>query len=186
MRRPLLHLTFALAVAGGALGVYAGEGAADAQQLGEGMSREGTIGIKSDVERLLFESLICTCGCPRESLATCTCDIAAARRDKLRGELAKGKSITDLQAEYVKAYGPEALALPPNTGAHRLVWLLPLGAVVAGAAVAGVALRRWQRRGAGGDPPPPEGEGDASLAAKRDDYDERLDDELRNLDDGDA
>jgi cytochrome c-type biogenesis protein CcmH/NrfF len=198
MRRTLLHATLALALAGGTLGVYAvAEPTAFAQQLGGGQlggemtMRGGTVGIQNDIERHLFSSLICTCGCPRESLATCTCNVAADRRDALRAELGKGRSIEDLQAAYVKLYGPEALALPPNTGAHRLVWLFPLGAVVAGAVVAGVALRRWQRRGAdeaptngGRDAPPAPTE--PSKPAKRDEYDERLDDELRNLDGDDA
>jgi cytochrome c-type biogenesis protein CcmH len=154
------------------------------QQLGEGMSREGTVGPMSDEERRLFSGLICTCGCPRESLATCTCDIAAHRREVLREGLSKGTQPEVLKAEYVRTYGPEALALPPNAGAHRLVWLLPLGAVVLG----GVLVGRWLRgrgRNAAAVEPSSEASPNASppLTSKPDTYDERLEEELRQLED---
>jgi cytochrome c-type biogenesis protein CcmH/NrfF len=149
------------------------------------MVREGTVGIANDTERRLFTSLICTCGCPRESLATCTCDVAARRREALRGELEKGTKFEDIQAGYAELYGPQALAWPPNSGAHRMVWLLPLGALVVSAGAVGVALRRWQRRSAAGSVTPTS---DASAAAssapaKHDEYDDKLDDELRDLED---
>lgn len=171
------------------LGVLVGAGAlgalpAVAQQLGEHMVREGTVGIANDVERRLFTSLICTCGCPRESLATCTCDVAARRREVLRGELEKGTPLEDIQAGYASLYGPEALAWPPNSGAHRMVWLLPLGALIVSAGAVGVALRRWQRRGASqAASGPSHAEASAPDPLEHDEYDDKLDDELRDLDD---
>jgi cytochrome c-type biogenesis protein CcmH/NrfF len=167
-------------VAVGALGALP----AVAQQLGEHMVREGTVGIANDVERRLFTSLICTCGCPRESLATCTCDVAARRRDVLRVELEKGTTFEDIQAGYAALYGPQALAWPPNSGAHRMVWLLPLGALIVSAGAVGVALRRWQRKGASAPAPTPSrAETSTANPTKRDAYDDKLDDELRDLDD---
>ena len=74
------------ALLGGALLAFAPE-VASGQQLGEGMKRTGTVGIQNDDERRLFHSLICTCGCPRETLGTCTCDFAHARREELRALL---------------------------------------------------------------------------------------------------
>ena len=59
------------------------------QQLGEGMKRTGTVGITNEEERRLFNSLICTCGCPRETLGTCTCDFAHARRADETTDLAR-------------------------------------------------------------------------------------------------
>jgi cytochrome c-type biogenesis protein CcmH len=155
---------------------------ATAQQLGEGMKRTGTVGIASEDERRLFYSLICTCGCPRETLGTCTCDFAHARRDELRALLDQDKTIEAIQELYAKRYGMHALAVPPNTGGSRALWAVPLVAIAAGAGGVLLALRRWKRRGG----PPPGGPGGGTGAAggerPRDAYDDRIDRELEELD----
>jgi cytochrome c-type biogenesis protein CcmH len=163
-----------------------------AQQLGEGMKRTGTVGIASEAERRLFYSLICTCGCPRETLGTCTCDFAHARREELRDLLEQGLAIEDIQSLYAKRYGPEALAVPPNVGGSRALWALPVIAIVTGAGGVLLMLRRWRRRGGppGGGPPGAGGgsAGGGSGSAGggpprgRDDLDDRLDRELEELD----
>lgn len=173
-----------LLIGAGALASATAIGAvATAQQLGQHMVRDGTVGIKDDTERRLFSALICTCGCPRETLSTCTCGIAAERRDVLRAQLQSGMDLASIEAAYAKLYGPQALAIPPNTGANRLVWALPLGALIAGAGAVGVVLRRWQRRGAV-DAVSSEASSEAQ-PSRRDAYDDKLDDELRNLDSDD-
>jgi cytochrome c-type biogenesis protein CcmH len=157
-------------------------GFARSQQLGEGMARTGIVGIQNDAERKLFGSLICTCGCPRETLGTCTCAVAHERRDELRAQLEAGRSIEDIQATYVARYGPEGLAVPPNKGSQRLLYLLPLGA-----GIVIVTLRRWRNVG-GGKNPDEEGTATGPAGRKgvapgaRDDYDEKLDEELKSLD----
>lgn len=160
---------------------------ATAQQLGEGMKRTGTVGIASEDERRLFYSLICTCGCPRETLGTCTCDFAHARRDELRGLLDQDKKIEEIQELYAKRYGMHALAVPPNTGGSRALWAVPLLAIAVGAGGVLLALRRWKRRG--GPPPggPSGGSGGDGPAGgsgerPRDAYDDRIDRELEELD----
>src|SRR5689334_3524118 len=95
-------------------------GFASAQQLGEGMERTGTVGIQNETERQLFAALICTCGCPREALSTCTCGFAHERRAELRAALAAGRSVDEIKAAYADRFGPQALVVPPNTGANRL------------------------------------------------------------------
>ncbi|KYF61224.1 MULTISPECIES: cytochrome c-type biogenesis protein [Sorangium] len=155
---------------------------AHGQQLGEGMVRTGTVGIQNDTERQLFWSLICTCGCPRETLGTCTCGTAHERRDALRVELAAGRTLEQIQAAYAERFGAEALAVPPNKGSQRLLYLFPLGAIVLGAGLVIVTLRRWKRRsdevGAAAAQRSPKGAGPGA----RDDYDDKLDDELKSLD----
>ncbi|WP_437528219.1 cytochrome c-type biogenesis protein CcmH [Sorangium sp. So ce726] len=155
---------------------------AHGQQLGEGMQRSGVVGIANDIERKLFWSLICTCGCPRETLGTCTCGTAHERRDQLRAALASGLSIEAIQAAYAERYGAEALAVPPNKGSQRLLYLLPLGAIVVGAGIVVATLRRWKRRsdeaGAAGQQRSPKG----VVPGARDDYDDKLDEELKSLD----
>ena len=136
--------------------------------------------IQNETERQLFWSLICTCGCPRETLGTCPCDIAHQRRTALREMLAEGKSVEQVQDIYVSQYGSKSLAVPRNQGASRALWVVPVMAIVAGAGLAIFLLRRWQQRGlaaaaAGPKAPNPN--------APRDAYDDKLDQELKELDD---
>ena len=152
-----------------------------AQQLGEGMDRAGTVGIQNDDERKLFFSLLCTCGCPRETLGTCTCGFAHQRRDELRGEMKAGKSTDVIVADYVARFGTQALAVPPNEGAQRVLYLAPLFAIVAGAGLVIVTLRRWQKKGALADQEKKKDDKTAGKTAARDDYDEKLDDEVNRL-----
>ena len=180
LRSLLSHRTLSLAALVLALG-FSGAERAHAQQLGEGMNRSGIVGIQNDTERTLFSGLICTCGCPREALSTCTCEFAAARREELRSELVSGRSVADIQASYAKRYGPQALALPPNEGAHRLVWIVPLVALVASAAFVGSRLRRWSAKRR--DPAPSSPLPSSAKAAPRDELDDQLDQELEDLDD---
>jgi cytochrome c-type biogenesis protein CcmH len=154
----------------------------DAQQLGEGMVRTGTVGIRDETERKLFFGLICTCGCPRETLGTCTCGTAHARRDELRELLADGKGIEEIKNLYAQRYGLQGLAVPPSKGIGRAVWAVPIVAMLLGAGGVLLALRKWKKRG--DDDPPP---GDAGGAAdknpkKRDELDDRIDRELEELD----
>ncbi|WP_437588968.1 cytochrome c-type biogenesis protein [Sorangium sp. So ce1000] len=155
---------------------------AHGQQLGEGMERTGVVGIENDTERKLFWSLICTCGCPRETLGTCTCGFAHERRDELRAALAAGRSLEEIQAGYAERFGMAALAVPPNKGSQRWLYLFPLGAIVVGAGVVVATLRRWKRRsdeaGAAGEQRSPKG----VVPGARDDYDDKLDEELKSLD----
>ena len=158
---------------------------AEGQQLGEGMVRSGIVGIQNETERKLFYSLICTCGCPRESLGTCTCGFAHERRDELRALLAAGRTIEDIKTTYADRFGLQALAVPPNTGGYRLIYLIPIGAIVLGAGFVIVSLRRWRTRSAGVDAKARERDRKDGAGAKpgaRDDFDDKLDEELRNLD----
>jgi cytochrome c-type biogenesis protein CcmH/NrfF len=154
---------------------------ASGQDIGLGMDRTGTVGIQNETERLLFWSLLCTCGCPRETLGTCTCGFAHERRSELRGELASGKSIPDIQAWYVKRFGTQALAVPPDSGGSRALYIAPLLAIVAGAALIITTLKRWRARGEAAEAAKRKAEPEAKPNEK-DDYDAKLDDELRNLD----
>src|SRR5262249_37305524 len=159
---------------------------------------------QNETERLLFSALICTCGCPREALSTCTCGFAHERRAELRAELAKGRSIDEIKAAYAARFGPQALVVPPNTGANRLLWIVPLVAMAVGAGLVPTVPRRWRKKNddddRGDGPTPPaaasrsstkgsptkphrDGKG-AGPAAKpvRDKYDAMLDEELKELD----
>ncbi len=151
-----------------------------AQQLGEGMVRSGAVGIQNDTEKRLFESLICTCGCPRETLGTCTCGTAHARRDELRALLETGKGVEEIQNLYAQRYGMQGLAVPPNRGIGRAVWAVPVAAILIGASAVLLALRKWKKRGDDGGSA---GAADDAVApARRDELDARIDRELEDLD----
>ena len=146
------------------------------------MVRYGSVNIQNETESVLFHSLLCPCGgCVRESLASCLCSTAHQLRAETRGELAAGKSVEEIQAWYAGRFGTEHIAIPPNTGGHRLLYLLPLGAIVIGAGFVIMTLRRWNRRSLAAKPAGAKAAGGVAPEA-RDDYDEKLDEELRNLD----
>lgn len=146
------------------------------------VDKGGTVGIQNETERALFFNLICACGCPRETLGTCTCGYANERRDELRTMLAQGQTVQAIQEAYGKRFGSNYLALPPNSGASRLIWALPLLAFVAGAGLVVVLLRRWTLRGRSAALAADAKSVDENPERKRDAYDDKLDDQLRELD----
>jgi cytochrome c-type biogenesis protein CcmH/NrfF len=155
---------------------------ARSQEVGQGMVRSGTVGIQNDLERKLFWSLICTCGCPRETLGTCTCGWAHDRREELRAQLNQGMGIEQIQDGYSKRFGTQALAVPPSTGSNRLLYMMPLLFMVGAAALVILALRKWSRKGNAPAPEGGPGSTPPQTKASRDAYDDKLDDELRRLD----
>ncbi|EYF03577.1 cytochrome c-type biogenesis protein [Chondromyces apiculatus] len=145
------------------------------------MARWGTVGIETEEERQLFWSLLCMCGCPRETLGTCTCGTAHAIRDELRADLGAGKTISQIQDAYIGRFGPQALSVPRNQGASRALYLVPLAAIGLGAALLVVTLRRWRRRSDEERAAAPPTDTNAVATDRRDEYDDRLDQELEKL-----
>jgi cytochrome c-type biogenesis protein CcmH/NrfF len=145
----------------------------------------GVIRIDNDVERGIFSSLRCMCGdCARDLLSTCPCNAAhgaEAAREMIRAKLKAGETRDQIMEEYAAQYGAEALAVPPNTGVFRAIWLIPVLGIGLGALGVGRMVRRWRQ----GDAEKAGGAaGDASKKqSPRDAYDARLDDELKDLDD---
>jgi len=185
-RRNLIRSVLLVFAVAGAVWTFRPPGEAFGQ-----MDRSGIVGIQNDIERQLFWSLLCTCGCPRETLGTCTCGFGHQRREELREELSAGKGIETIKADYVKRFGTVALAVPPNTGSQRWVWIAPLMAIALGAGVVGFVLRRWVKPsgpGPGGGNGGDSGggsKGKPSKEPKRADenkYDDKLDEELKALD----
>lgn len=155
-------------------------GLAAAQQPGMSMDRSGVLDIRSDEEKRIFTTLQCTCGCPRESIASCTCGSAANFRVEVREMMAKGMSHEDIKAEWVRQHGTGSMMVPTNEGANRFLYILPLLMIAGMAAFAITVLRRFRRGGVNAQAraaaaSTPKGGADA--------YDEKLDDELKKLDD---
>jgi cytochrome c-type biogenesis protein CcmH/NrfF len=110
-------------------------------------------------------------------LATCSCGTAEAARERIRGQMLAGETRDQIVAEYAKQFGKDALAVPPNTGAFRLIWAVPVIGIALGGVGLARMLRRWRKNDDDDEPkPPPAGQ------PPKDAYDARLDDELKGLD----
>jgi cytochrome c-type biogenesis protein CcmF len=134
----------------------------------------GTVHIEDENERSLFSNLRCMCGgCARDLLSTCACNVADDARSEIRLKLANGKTKEQIIAEYAAEYGPASLAVPPNKGGLRAIYVVPVVAIVAGAVGLAFMMRRWRRKDDSAEKP---------AATKRDEYDARLDEELKDLD----
>jgi len=139
----------------------------------------GTVEIHDPVERALFGKLRCMCGgCPRLALTECICSTADATRAEIRAKLRGGSSTDDIMSEYVHDYGAASINLPPNRGAFRAIYAVPLAASLAGLALIFVVVRRWKRHGDLAVPIPAPAMG----PSERDEYDAKLDEELKKLD----
>jgi cytochrome c-type biogenesis protein CcmF len=138
--------------------------------------REGPISIpKNALEQQLRDKMGCTCGgCEHEPLTRCTCGTAGQMRAALRELIDQGKTEDEILATFRARYGGQQfLREPIDQGFNRLAWLFPYLVGAGGAMMVGVVALRWSRHHA-----PP-----AAEAIPADpDLDQRLDDELRNLD----
>lgn len=120
------------------------------------------------------------CGtCERLPLTECACGDFEDGRAEIRREIDEGMSKDAILAAYVKEYGTDGLTVPPNTGALRAIYIFPLTAILAGGVGLGFMLKRWRTPHDEAPPaaPPP------VASASRDEYDARLDEELKDLDD---
>lgn len=139
----------------------------------------GSVTIEDPEERALFTKLLCECGdCARLPLSTCSCGWADNARAEIRERMARGESEATIVESYVERYGAAALAVPPNEGGLRAIYLVPIGAGLAGAGIVVTALRRWRRRGAELSEADSASIGDIDTL---DEYDAKLDAELERL-----
>jgi cytochrome c-type biogenesis protein CcmF len=142
------------------------------------------------VAKRLWAHLVCLCGgCQRETLLECRCGQAANERTKILGMLegmdlstpAKEQAAYDQVVQaYVARYGGyHVLATPPDSGFNKLSWALPYATFFATIVIIGLVVRGWVRRGkseiarAAQEPLP---------AAGPREYEDRLDDELDEMD----
>jgi cytochrome c-type biogenesis protein CcmF len=140
----------------------------------------GSVEIHDPVEQSLFNQLRCMCGgCARLPLSGCVCGTAEGTRAEIRAKLRQGISPDEIISEYVHDYGAAALSVPPNRGALKSIYLVPVAAAVGGLGVLFTVVRRWKRQGDLAAPPPPTPGGSTEV----DEYDAKLDDELKKLDD---
>ena len=110
-------------------------------------------------------------------MSECTCGTAAQMRGELATQIALGKDRDQIRAWTVERYGSqEPLGAPIDKGFNRLAWVLPWSVGVGAAAAVGFVAMRWSRNNRTEDSDP------IGSSASDPELNDRLDDELRNLD----
>lgn len=110
--------------------------------------------------------------CNGVRLDTCELKACEQMRQVISDRLAAGVSKEQIKDEFVAQYGPIVLGEPPRQGLSLLAWVLPIAALVGGAAWLFYTARRWTRQPAAASTatapaagqPEPQGETDPYLA----------------------
>jgi cytochrome c-type biogenesis protein CcmF len=133
---------------------------------------------RTPFETQMQHEIVCTCGaCGHQTLAECRKD-ACGTSHEMRGQLAamidQGKNHDQIIQAFIAKYGSEEmLGAPLDRGFSRLAWLLPYVVGTASAVAVGFAAVKWTRKAEAPDAAP------APLDSA---LEERIDDELRDLD----
>lgn len=143
----------------------------------------GSVQVDDPKEKAVFGALRCMCGtCPRELLSTCACSTADQTRERLRARLAKGESAQSIIDDYTAEYGTAALAIPPDKGAMKAIYVAPLFAIAGGGIALAFVLRRWRANESAARKKTSAKADDAPGETDRDAYDDRIDSALEDLD----
>jgi cytochrome c-type biogenesis protein CcmF len=144
-----------------------------------GKGQQVSVAALKPLERRLQSEVVCMCGGCKSPLNDCPmlyCHMREPEKAEIHALVEQGKTHEEAVAWLIKKYGgQEVLGAPVDKGFNRLAWLFPylIGAGSAiGVAVVAVRLSRGGSADEVADPP------DATDTK----LDERLDDELRNLD----
>lgn len=142
-------------------------------------------------EKTLEGRLLAPC-CWAQTLDIHESEISTQLRKEIRQRLMRGESQASIEQDMVARYGEKIRAVPEGKSLTGMgVWLSVLFGV-AGIGAAALVVR-WVRKGPPRNPPGDGGAGagdsprstgdEPAKSAKRDEWDERLDDELRDVDD---
>ena len=106
------------------------------------------VGTASAGQREVEERLACQCGCGL-TVHTCNhlqCSFAVPVREDISKSLAAGQSDEEIIARYVAEYGEKVLSSPTLEGFNLLAWWGPYIALLLGAAVLVLVIRRISNR----------------------------------------
>ncbi|MFC2018613.1 cytochrome c-type biogenesis protein CcmH [Chloroflexota bacterium] len=95
------------------------------------------------------EGLVCQCGCTM-ILSSCShieCGSRDAMTTLIGQKLDQGETPAQITGYFVTQYGEQVLSSPPKRGFNLTAWVLPFAALLFGAWVVYVALRKWLGRG---------------------------------------
>ncbi len=82
--------------------------------------------------------------CRSQSAAESAAPAAVAIRAEISRRVDAGQSRAEIQQYFVSKYGRDVLLTPEGSGVSAVVWVLPVAALVCGAAALTFALRRWR------------------------------------------
>jgi cytochrome c-type biogenesis protein CcmF len=132
---------------------------------------------RNEFEKKMQHEIVCTCGaCGHATIAECRKDPCMTSHE-MRAELAtlvdQGKNRDEIIQAFVTKYGSEEmLGAPIDKGFSRLAWLFPYLVGATSAVAIGFAAVKWTRK--------PEEPSEATPLDEA--LEERIDDELRDLD----
>jgi cytochrome c-type biogenesis protein CcmF len=148
-------------------------------QEASGKAQQIQVAALKPLEKRLQGEIICMCGGCKSPLNDCpmlNCHMREPEKAELHGLVEAGKTRDEIVAAFIRKYGgQDVLGAPLDKGFNRMAWLFPY-LIGAGSAIgmAIVAVRLARRDTPSAEP------GDTPDADTK--LDERLDDELRNLD----
>ena len=128
---------------------------------------------KDDVAK----ELVCQCGCNLQ-LTNCSHGECMSRDGMLRvinQKLEQGQTKDAIIQSFVAEYGEKVLASPPKQGFNLTAWIAPFAAILIGAVLIYLAVKKWVKRS--------EQSGEAVVVTKEEEdaYRQRLDNELKKL-----
>ena len=97
-----------------------------------------------DRAKSLDKQFICPV-CPGETLDQAQATLAKQMREIIRQRLLNGESGAQISDYFVSVYGESVLAAPPKEGFNLIAWIVPILAVVAGAAIVVLVVRAMRR-----------------------------------------
>lgn len=100
-------------------------------------------GAETDAERIQRLSASFACPqCDGESVAESNAGVSVTIRSYIAEQVAADATDTEIRDALIRAYGAQVLLNPPAGGLASLLWILPVGLVVAGAAGITAAVNR--------------------------------------------
>lgn len=83
--------------------------------------------------------------CQGLSIQDSPSELAQQMRGVVRDQLAAGRTPEEVKQYFIEKYGEWILLEPEAHGFNMLVYILPVAAVIVGAVVVVLAVRRWSR-----------------------------------------
>ena len=114
--------------------------------------------------------------CYNGTLDTHESDLAKSLRDEIEGRLAKGETSAAIQSDFIGRYGEKVVAARSDAPIYGMSAALAIVFAVVGLSLVYV-VRNWTRR-----PAAAAASSEATPSAGRDDLDDRIDADLRDLD----
>jgi cytochrome c-type biogenesis protein CcmH len=107
-----------------------------------GRGEQGTAAARADA---ISRGVRCPT-CRGQSVAESAAPAAAAVRAEIRRRVDAGQSRHEIELYLESRYGTDILLTPPRSGIGRMVWVLPVIAIVGAAVGLALAMQRWTRR----------------------------------------